>query len=63
MPSLSEYGKAIRKIRLKRKISLKEMSKSVNYNLGFMSALENGKYNVTRKIIENIHKKYFLSEE
>jgi len=40
MLSLSEYEKAIRKIRLKRKISLKEMSKSVNYSLGFMSALE-----------------------
>ena len=60
---LTEFGKAIRKIRLDKGEILKDMAKRLGISSAFLSAVENGRKNVPEKWIDQIIEFYQLDEE
>lgn len=60
---LTEFGKAIRKIRLDKGEILKDMAKRLGVSSACMSAVENGRKNVPEKWIDQIIEFYQLDEE
>lgn len=60
---LTEFGKAIRKIRLDKGEILKDMAKRLSVSSAFLSAVENGRKNVPEKWIDQIIEFYQLDEE
>jgi transcriptional regulator with XRE-family HTH domain len=54
MESGKKLGKNLKKLRLKRKLSQGELSKSLNVDRAYISNIENGRMNPTLSTLEKI---------
>ena len=54
MESSKKLGKNLKKLRLKRKLSQGELSKSLNVDRAYISNIENGRMNPTLSTLEKI---------
>lgn len=60
---LSEFGVALRKIRLDKQLLLKDMADDLEVTSAFLSSVETGKRKVPKDWIERICKLYSLTED
>lgn len=60
---ITEFGKMLRKIRIDHDEYLKNMAERLGVTSSYLSAVENGKRNVTGKIIKGISETYDLNQE
>ena len=60
---LTEFGKVCRMIRLEVNQNLGDMAEALGVQSSFLSAIENGKKNVPKKMCEQIKELYSLSVE
>lgn len=61
MPVLTEFGKALRKIRIDRQELLKDMSDALGVSTAYLSAVETGKRRIPIEWVERISGIYSLS--
>ncbi len=60
---LTEFGKELRKIRIDNNEILKDMAVSLGITSSYLSAIEHGKREIPRNLINEISKVYNLSDE
>lgn len=60
---LSEYGKALRKIRIDKDVNLKLMSQTLGVTSSHLCMIERGKRNIPNGLTQRITKYYGLSNE
>lgn len=59
---LTEFGKFVRKLRIDSGTVLGEMAKSIAVSSAYLSAVENGKKNITDQLLENIIEYFSLTK-
>ena len=56
MPVIKKLGENIKKIRIKKKMTQGDICRKLNMDRGYMSAIENGKKNITLLQLEKLAK-------
>ena len=60
---LTKVGKRLRQIRLERAEYLKDMAHNIGVTSSYLSSVENGKRDLTNKLVDKISESYNLSEK
>lgn len=55
---LTEFGKELRIVRLKRNKKLKDMADDLNISPSYLSSVENGKRNLTKEFVQRLFESY-----
>lgn len=63
IPVLTEFGKALRKIRIDRQELLKDMAEALGVSSAYLSAVETGKRRIPTGWVKEIQTKYVLGED
>lgn len=58
---LTEFGKALRKLRIDRDEYIKDMAEKLNISVAYLSAIETGKRKIPENLVGRIGRAYFLT--
>lgn len=59
---LTEFGKALRKLRIDRNEYIKDMAEKLYISVAYLSAIETGKRTIPENLVGRIGRAYFLTE-
>lgn len=60
---LTKFGKTVRKLRIDKGVTLKQMADTLNRTSAYLSAVETGRKNLPDPLVDEVAKYFELSEE